>query len=148
MKHAMIVLATLTMISAGCAKQGQHIETTGAVDNDDTGKDDEQPADDSNGDTDATPIDTEDMTACDTADDCVTVACACKCSGCGGFYFEDVVNKAFEEWWYEEKGCKKANVCPEVCCPGKMTLACAEGRCVVEWEGVTAEEAIEWSLGE
>ena len=140
MRHTMIVAAMLCLSSAGCAKQGQSVESPGAADTDDV-----EPVDDGSGD--AAPSTADDMKACDTTDDCVTVACACKCSGCGGFYFEDVVNKVFEERWYEEKGCTKANVCPEVCCPGKMTLACAEGRCVVVWEGVTVEELEKWSLG-
>lgn len=71
------------------------------------------------------------MRACQTASDCVPVRCRCKCSGCGGFAYDDVVNKAHENEWYERKGCPKQVACAEVCCVPSR-LACEAGQCVVK----------------
>jgi hypothetical protein len=72
-----------------------------------------------------------DMRSCASAGDCVPVGCSCTCSGCGGFSFEDVVNKKCEDRWYHRHDCKPTHVCPEVCCPPR-TLACENRMCSVK----------------
>ena len=74
------------------------------------------------------PVD--DWHACHDVEDCVPVGCGCSCSGCGGFSYEDIINRDLEQAWYEEKGCEPASVCPEVCCPA-LTVVCEDGRCGV-----------------
>ncbi len=76
------------------------------------------------------PAPADEWKACHEAEDCVAVGCSCSCSGCGGFSSEDVISKDFEEAWYEEKGCERVHVCPEVCCD-PMTIVCQDGLCGV-----------------
>jgi hypothetical protein len=144
---ATVAAAALALAAAGCGPAERPVETP-RVDGPDDVESAPDPADDA-------PLEgpaddgysVPPEKACETADDCVAVACDCKCSGCGGFYFEDVVNLEHEDQWYEERGCEKLHVCPEVCCPGNMTLACEQGRCVVVWNDVTVEELEQWTLG-
>ncbi|NQU86631.1 MAG: hypothetical protein HQ541_12800, partial [Mariniphaga sp.] len=70
---------------------------------------------------------------CNTADNCVVVACGCDCSGCGGFSYDDVVNKNYKDKWYEENNCKDIfpRMCPEVCCP-KREKVCKNNICKVK----------------
>jgi hypothetical protein len=71
-----------------------------------------------------------DPKACETAEDCVPVACFCECSGCGGFFYQDIVNRESVDAWYEEHGCEPATACAEVCCePSKVV--CEDGGCAV-----------------
>lgn len=79
---------------------------------------------------DPAPAPADEWKACHEAEDCVAVGCTCSCSGCGGFSFKDVISKDFEEAWYEEKGCERVHVCPEVCCD-PMTIVCQDGLCGV-----------------
>ena len=72
-----------------------------------------------------------DMKYCISADDCVPVGCRCSCSGCGGFSYEDIVNKKYVDAWYYQQGCKSAQTCPEVCCTPK-TIACEDNSCIVK----------------
>ena len=51
------------------------------------------------------------MRSCSSAGDCTPVGCSCTCSGCGGFSYEDVVNKKCRDRWYEEHDCKPAKIC-------------------------------------
>jgi len=74
-----------------------------------------------------TPTEGE-MRTCDTAADCVPVGCACHCSGCGGFSSEDIVNKKYEDLWYESHACEKDRMCLEVCCQ-PLTLICENALC-------------------
>jgi hypothetical protein len=69
-------------------------------------------------------------TQCESNDDCVPVSCTCTCAGCGGFDYEDVVNKSYEDAWYENAGCSHPEVCPSVCCSPKKIL-CVENTCDV-----------------
>ena len=78
-----------------------------------------------------TPSEPADMRSCKTAEDCVPVWCKCECSGCGGFSYDDVVNKAYEATWHELKGCQQMGACPEVCC-APCRLVCEAGTCVVK----------------
>lgn len=71
------------------------------------------------------------MKSCQTADDCVAVGCGCTCSGCGGFSYEDIVNKDFVDQWYSQKGCQPAEVCPAVCCKPR-TKVCENSVCMVK----------------
>lgn len=68
---------------------------------------------------------------CNTADDCVPVGCSCHCSGCGGFWYEDIVNQDYVEFWYDEKGCSPAQDCPDVCCTPVIKV-CEENTCKVK----------------
>jgi hypothetical protein len=70
----------------------------------------------------------EEMRTCDSVDDCVPVGCSCECSGCGGFSSEDIVNRKYEDLWYEIHACEKEKVCLEVCCPDRA-LVCENGLC-------------------
>ena len=67
---------------------------------------------------------------CDSASDCVAVSCGCSCSGCGGFSYQDVVNKSHEGEWYDTNTCEPAQMCPMVCC-APATIACENHQCVV-----------------
>lgn len=66
---------------------------------------------------------------CRTAGDCVPVTCRCGCSGCGGFAFQDVVNRRYERWWYRTRGCTRGG-CYRRCCPPRR-LVCRRGLCTV-----------------
>lgn len=76
----------------------------------------------------------DDMKYCISDDDCVPVDCRCSCSGCGGFSYDDVVNKKYADAWYYQQGCEPAEKCPQVCCPPR-SIACENNQCVVK-EGV------------
>ncbi|MEM4500118.1 MAG: hypothetical protein QXD62_02095 [Candidatus Woesearchaeota archaeon] len=67
---------------------------------------------------------------CETADDCVAVDCGCSCSGCGGFSYDEVINKKYETEWYMLKKCQKSKICPMVCCP-QRTIECVSNKCTV-----------------
>ena len=74
----------------------------------------------------------EEMVGCATAADCVPAECSGHCSGCGGFSFEEIINKKSEKAWYYQKGCRKPlpgeMLVPMVCCsPGE--IVCAKGNC-------------------
>jgi hypothetical protein len=69
--------------------------------------------------------------SCQTAADCVHVGCGCKCSGCGGFDYEEVINKNSEEEWYQQRNCQKPTICPQVCC-NPVTIACEDNTCVAK----------------
>lgn len=74
-------------------------------------------------------ITAEAMRQCQTAADCVPVACTCTCSGCGGFSSEDIINKHSEQAWYQQHQCNPSRViCPDVCCRSRR-LVCEAGRC-------------------
>lgn len=70
------------------------------------------------------------MYYCDSAADCVPVECGCDCSGCGGFSYDDIINRAYVDQWYSDNGCAPAKICPEVCCEPKK-VACEEHVCKV-----------------
>ena len=72
-----------------------------------------------------------DMKYCTSADDCAPVDCGCSCSGCGGFSYDDIVNKKYVDAWYYQQGCKSAEICPMVCCSPK-TIACEDNYCIVK----------------
>lgn len=76
----------------------------------------------------------DDMKYCDSDEECVPVDCGCSCGGCGGFSYDDVVNKKYADEWYNQKGCKHAEICPMVCCPARK-VACENNVCVVK-EGI------------
>lgn len=69
--------------------------------------------------------------ACEVDDDCLPVECSCKCSGCGGFSYEDVVNKKYAQWWYQSHQCLPNKNCPMVCCPAVFTV-CENQLCQVK----------------
>lgn len=71
---------------------------------------------------------------CFFASDCVAVDCGCVCSGCGGFPYDDVINKKYEDIWYEQQGCAKEKMCLTACCSPR-SIACEKNVCVVK-EGV------------
>lgn len=72
----------------------------------------------------------DDPKYCDVADDCVAVSCSCYCSGCNGFPWEDVVNEAYYDAWYEEQGCEWPQYCTTGCCPS-AEIACVDNQCAV-----------------
>ena len=76
-------------------------------------------------------IDIKDKTFCNTETDCTPVSCGCRCSGCGGFDYEDVVNIEYVNQWYEEHQCTKPEICPTVCCPQRR-VSCISNHCAVE----------------
>lgn len=69
------------------------------------------------------------MRYCDSVDDCVPVGCTCRCSGCGGFSSEDIINKKYEELWYRKNNCTKPFQCPTVCCFPAKTIVCLDNTC-------------------
>lgn len=74
-----------------------------------------------------------DLKYCKVADDCVPVGCECNCSGCGGFSYEDIVNKKYQERWYQENNCLQPLklICPHVCC-SPVFVDCENNTCVVK----------------
>ena len=68
---------------------------------------------------------------CTSAKDCVPVMCSCHCSGCGGFSYEDIVNKKYVDKWYKEHNCSPAIACPMVCCPPVIKV-CEDNTCKVK----------------
>ncbi|MBN2494275.1 MAG: hypothetical protein JXR96_06780 [Deltaproteobacteria bacterium] len=65
---------------------------------------------------------------CDTKDDCAPVGCKCICEACGrGFSYEEVVNVACVESWYQTRQCAPT-VCRPVCCPVRV-LVCENHVC-------------------
>ena len=73
----------------------------------------------------------EEMKYCEFDSDCVPVGCVCTCSGCGGFSYEDIINKKYTNAWYYQKNCKPAEICPMVCC-GPTKAVCENNMCVVK----------------
>ena len=75
----------------------------------------------------------EEMKSCNTKEDCVVVDCGCSCSGCGGFSYDDAVNKEYEKSWYLANNCEKTadKKCPEVCCLA-AELVCENNQCMVK----------------
>jgi len=73
----------------------------------------------------------KEMKYCEHSSDCVPVGCECTCSGCGGFSYEDIVNKKYVDTWYNQQGCEPVQICPEVCCP-RTTINCENNMCVVK----------------
>lgn len=71
------------------------------------------------------------MKYCVADSDCVPVKCICRCSGCGGFSYEDIVNKKYVDAWYYQQGCKPPQICPAKCCLPR-TIACENNVCVVK----------------
>jgi hypothetical protein len=76
------------------------------------------------------PVSIDEMKFCKTENDCVPVGCKCECSGCGGFDYEEVVNKKYVDQWYQKQGCEPTSICLEECCPGRE-VACQDQRCIV-----------------
>jgi hypothetical protein len=76
------------------------------------------------------PITIDEMKFCETESDCIPVGCKCDCSGCGGFDYEEVVNKEYVDQWYLDQGCVPTSICLEECCPGRE-VACQNQRCLV-----------------
>lgn len=76
--------------------------------------------------------DEKNMSRCDSASDCIPVECGCSCSGCGGFGYDEIVNKSCEDKWYKNQNCSPSAFCPDVCCPGEMTIECENKTCVVK----------------
>lgn len=68
--------------------------------------------------------------SCDMNSDCIPVSCTCDCSGCGGFPYEDVVNKDYVDKWYQKEHCTKPKVCLMVCCAPRKAV-CENSACVV-----------------
>lgn len=61
------------------------------------------------------------------------VVCECYCSGCGGFAYDDIVNKEYKDEWHEQQGCVFDEVpqpCLEECCPPR-SVACENNQCTV-----------------
>jgi len=71
------------------------------------------------------------MKYCESKNDCVPVGCGCSCSGCGGFSYEDVINKKFFDQWYQQHNCEPPRICLMVCCP-QTTIVCENNRCAAE----------------
>jgi hypothetical protein len=67
--------------------------------------------------------------SCQTVADCVHVGCGCKCSGCGGFDYEEIINKNSKEEWYGQHNCPESTICPQVCC-GPVTIFCENNICL------------------
>jgi len=83
------------------------------------------------------PVPLEEMKQCERAGDCVPVTCLCTCSGCGGFSYQDVVNRNYQEAWYTQNNCPgnfPAMRCPQVCCI-PVQITCEDNRCMAR-EGV------------
>jgi hypothetical protein len=76
-----------------------------------------------------TPVE-DDLRYCIADEDCIPVSCSCSCSGCGGFFYEDVVNRKYTDIWYKQQGCQPSDKCLMVCCP-KRKVSCENNLCVV-----------------
>jgi len=74
---------------------------------------------------------------CSIPSDCVPVVCECECSGCGGFDYDDVVNKTMVDKWYQEHCPNDGRQCPQVCCKELTEIACENNTCVVETQVLT-----------
>jgi len=92
-------------------------------------------------------VDVRLMYSCSDASDCVAVGCGCRCSGCGGFSFDEIINKDYTDHWHELKGCEQADpdepvICPMVCCtPGE--IVCVDGTCGFEATGGLSDHGLE-----
>jgi hypothetical protein len=73
-----------------------------------------------------------DQSYCVLASDCIPVACECHCSGCGGFSYEEIINKEHLNEWYEQHHCSPPVSCPNVCCQ-PMEIVCHDNRCKVKF---------------
>ncbi|MBN1162679.1 prepilin-type N-terminal cleavage/methylation domain-containing protein [Patescibacteria group bacterium] len=67
---------------------------------------------------------------CESSEECEPVGCACKCSGCGGFDYEDVVNVRYVDAWYDKVECSVPAGCMDRCCPPREVV-CLDNRCGV-----------------
>ena len=76
-------------------------------------------------------IASDDISYCVIASDCVAVECECDCIGCGGFSYDDVINRQYINTWHERQGCEPAEFCPDVCCPPR-TIVCENNLCAVK----------------
>jgi hypothetical protein len=83
------------------------------------------------------------MRKCEVNSDCVPVKCTCGCSGCGGFDYDDVINKKYVKWWHIKEWCSPENTCPEVCCTPKEAI-CENNSCTVIF--LTQEELLNRSI--
>lgn len=73
----------------------------------------------------------KEMKYCKRNNDCVPVGCTCSCSGCGGFPYEEIINKKFTKLWYLQHLCKKPTFCLERCCPPRIAV-CENNQCIVK----------------
>lgn len=62
------------------------------------------------------------MKYCDSDNDCTPVGCSCYCSGCGGFSYDDIVNKKYVNAWYNQEGCRPAELCSMTCCEPRKVV--------------------------
>jgi len=69
-----------------------------------------------------------DFYSCSQDSDCINVGCGCHCSGCGGFSYDEIINKKYVNEWYQEHNCSPPQVCPMVCCPA-MKIICEDNVC-------------------
>lgn len=89
----------------------------------------------------------EEMKYCENANDCTPVSCGCKCNGCGGFDYQDVINKKFVEEWYSQQNCLKPTICLQVCCQ-PTTIGCENNRCVAKRGDANLDEEFNLKFGE
>lgn len=75
---------------------------------------------------------------CEANNDCVPVGCNCSCSGCGGFSYEEIINKNFVDKWYQQHNCVPPKICLTVCCP-QRTVTCESNKCGVKEESSIIE---------
>lgn len=68
------------------------------------------------------------LRTCKSAQDCIPVACRHSCGGCGGFDYDDIINKKFETEWYSDAGCYGFGSGPDVCCPSRE-VTCIASKC-------------------
>ncbi|MDD5221492.1 MAG: hypothetical protein PHV47_02750 [Candidatus Pacebacteria bacterium] len=72
----------------------------------------------------------EEMRVCDVNEDCIPVGCNCTCSGCGGFSYEDIINKEYKNDWYAQNNCSEPEICPMVCCE-PAEIRCLNNQCSI-----------------
>ncbi|NIM47191.1 MAG: hypothetical protein GTN40_03470 [Candidatus Aenigmarchaeota archaeon] len=72
-----------------------------------------------------------DFYSCTQDSDCTNVGCGCNCSGCGGFSYDEIINKKYVNEWYQEHNCSPPEFCPAVCCQ-PMTIVCENNTCGVK----------------
>jgi hypothetical protein len=78
------------------------------------------------------PSSLEEMKSCESPEDCVPVGCGCSCSGCGGFDYDEIINKKYTEEWYSQQECSPPEICPQVCCQ-PMEIKCENNVCGVNY---------------
>ena len=84
------------------------------------------------------PVSISEMKYCKSAEDCMPVGCGCSCSGCGGFSYDDIVNKKYADLWYKQNKCEPAKICPTVCCP-QRSIVCSDNNVCGAMERPSAE---------